>query len=129
MVDKEIKAKLIQADSLDEVKTILNGASNSDAERVWEETKNRRLEGMEKLDLNELDAISGGADRDWVKDGCAATCEFGSWCWSNDRCLSFDVTYDSFWVKCPDGHDHVLNGLTCTRCGFVEPYEGYIDGE
>ena len=126
-MDNQLRKKLASAGSLEEVKAILGHGSALDPKRVWQELESHRSAKNEKLDLVELDAVSGGADRDWVQDGCAATCEFGSWCWSNDRCLSFDVTYDSFWVKCPDGQDHVFNGLTCTRCGFVEPYEGYCD--
>ena len=127
MIDDKLKAKVFGANSLEEVKDILKGHPELSPEPIWDEIKRRRSGESEKLDLSELEAVSGGADRDWVKDGCAATCEFGSWCWSNDRCLQFDVTYDSFWIKCPDGHDHIFSGLTCTRCGFVEPYEGYCD--
>ena len=127
MIDKGLKEELSKAGSLEETKDILKGCPDVDAERVWQELDAHRSSKSEKLDLNELDAISGGADRDWTKDGCAATCEFGSWCWSNDRCLSWDVTYDNFWIKCPDGQDHVFVNLHCTRCGFVEPYEGYTN--
>ena len=129
MINSNLRGKLSQASSLEDVKSILKGHPAPDAKRVWAEIENHRSLRSEKLDLDELDAVSGGADRDWVKDGCAATCEFSSWCWSNDRCLSFDITYDSFWVKCPDGHDHIFSNLTCTRCGFVEPYEGYCDDD
>ena len=126
-MNADLKAKLAKANSLEEVRTILGASSGLDAEQLWREIENHRSNRSEKLDLGELDAVSGGADRDWVKEGCAATCEFGSWCWSNDRCISWDVTYDQFWIKCPDGKDHIFNNLTCTRCGFVEPYEGYCE--
>ena len=129
MNGNNMKEKLLEANSLEEVKDILKDHPDLDAERIYQEVENHRSNRNERLDLDELDAVSGGADRDWVKDGCAATCEFSSWCWSNDRCLSFDITYDSFWVKCPDGKDHIFNNLTCTRCGFVEPYEGYCDDD
>ena len=77
----------------------------------------------EELDLEELDAVSGGADRDWRKDGCAATCEWDSWCGSNDNCVIFDVTYSNFWRTCPDGHDHVFNNDdVCVRCGYPAPF-------
>ena len=122
-----LKEELRNAQSLEEVERLLKGRRGVDPKRAWEELERHRSSQAEKLDLNELDAVSGGADRDWVKDGCAATCEFDSWCWSNDRCLSFDVTYDSFWLKCPDGQDHIFVNLKCTRCGFVEPYEDYCN--
>ena len=47
-----------------------------------------------ELSLDELEAVSGGADRNWVTEGCAGTVEYGSWCGSNDKCIVWDVTYD-----------------------------------
>ena len=118
MLNNELKEKLVRAKSLEEVQGLLKDRPELDAKRLWDELENHRSAKNEKLDLQELDAISGGADRDWVKDGCAATCEYGSWCWSNDRCLSFDVTYDHFYETCPDGHEHVYENDRCVRCGY-----------
>ena len=115
MIDK---ARLSEANSLEEVEDALKDSPELDAKRVWQELQNRRSNMSQLLDLNELDAVSGGADRDWKKDGCAATCEASSWCWSNDYCMVWDVTYDHFWACCPDGHDHVFVDDVCTRCGF-----------
>ena len=123
MIDEALKAKLSGANSLGEVKAILGPNSALNAERVYQEIEAHRSNKAEKLDLAELDAVSGGADRDWQKDGCAATCEWDSWCWSNDNCIAFDVTYSNFWRTCPDGHEHVFNDIkVCTRCGFSAPY-------
>lgn len=58
------------------------------------------------LSLDELEAVSGGADRDWPKDGCAATVEYDSWCGSNDYCNRWDVTYR-----------HAPTKLVCPLCG------------
>ena len=122
MHDETLRERLGEASSLHEVEEILGKGSTIDAERVWQEIENRRSLGSEKLDLDELDSVSGGADRDWEKDGCAATCDWQSWCWSNDNCIVFDVTYSNFWRTCPDGHDHVFNDIkVCTRCGFSSP--------
>ena len=123
MLGKELKDQLSQANGLEEVKGILGKDSEIDAERAWKEIENHRSGRNERLDLDELDAVSGGADRDWQKDGCAATCDWQSWCWSNDNCIVFDVTYSNFWRTCPDGHDHVFdsNG-NCTRCGYSAPF-------
>ena len=118
----ELREKLKDADNLEEVKDILKDRAGLDAERVWEEVEKHRSAKAEKLDLDELDAISGGADRDWSKDGCAATCEWSSWCGSNDNCIVFDVTYDNFWRTCPDGHEHVFQDDICTRCGYPAPW-------
>ena len=121
MLDNDMKEKLLNASSLVEVKEIVKDCSELNPEKVWEEAEMRRSGKNEKLDLEELDAVSGGKwDRDWVKDGCVATCEYNSWCGSNDFCYAFDVTYDHFWAKCPDGHDHVFEKGTCVRCGFLE---------
>ena len=122
MNNNELKERLGQVHSLEEAKDILADRPDLDAKRIYEEIENHRSGRNERLDLEELDAVSGGADRDWKKDGCAATCEAGSWCGSNDYCMIWDVTYDNFWVCCPDGHDHVFNFDKCTRCGFVRDH-------
>ena len=119
MLNPELKEKLIHCQNLEEVEELLSMYPDLDAKRIWQEVENRRSEKNEKLDLDELDAVSGGADRDWKKDGCAATCEENSWCWSNDKCQIWDVTYENFFVCCPDGHDHVFVNDRCTRCGHV----------
>ena len=119
MLNDNLKEKLNDAKNLDEVKAILADSPELDAERVWKEIENHRSNKAERLDLDELDAVSGGADRDWKKDGCAATCEWDSWCGSNDRCYCWDVTYDNFWATCPDGHTHNFEmGNICVRCGY-----------
>ena len=124
MLDNKLRERLNEAKSLAEVKDILKEREDINAERAWQEIENHRSNMSERLDLGELDAVSGGADRDWKTDGCAATCEWQSWCWSNDNCIMFDVTYDNFWRTCPDGHDHVFdyNG-NCTRCGYSAPFD------
>ena len=122
MNNDALKEKLLQANSLEEAKEILSNTPDIDAEKAYEEIARHRSQNSEKLDLSELDAVSGGADRDWKKDGCAATCEPSSWCGSNDQCFIFDVTYDNFWVCCPDGHDHVFKKHVCQRCGYVEAH-------
>ena len=91
MLNDLLKEKLIKSDSLEEVKECLSDRPDLDAERIWQEIEKHRSWKNEKLDLDEHDAVSGGADRDWVKDGCAATCEASSWCWSNDLCAIWDA--------------------------------------
>lgn len=58
------------------------------------------------LSTDELEAVSGGTDRDWATDGCAATVEPGSWCGTNDNCVAIYVTYD-----------HEPEKETCPECG------------
>ena len=119
-MDNSLKEKLLNANSLEEVEDLVEGRPDLDPKSIYEEIKARQSNKTEKLDLGELDSVSGGADRNWVKDGCAATCEYNSWCGSNDFCYCFSVTYDDFWAKCPDGHKHVFEKGTCVRCGFLE---------
>ena len=39
-------------------------------------------------------AVSGGEDRDWLVDGCAATVEADpGLCWTNDACILVEVYY------------------------------------
>ena len=118
MISNEMKQKLKAAETVEEVKELLKDGPDLDPVRVYEEISKHRHADAEKLDLEELDAVSGGADRDWVKDGCAATVEIGSWCWSNDHCVAFDVTYDNLWATCPDGKPHEFVDCRCVRCGY-----------
>ena len=123
MLSNELVKKLQDAKSLDDVKDIVKDNPELNSEKIWEEIERHRSAKSEKLDLNELDAVAGGSDRDWVKDGCAATCEYGSWCGSNDYCHIWDVTYDNFWATCPDGQQHVYVDGVCTRCGHKKSRE------
>ena len=107
----ELKAKLLAAKCADEAAALVKADGQEitaeDAARLWEEiTKHRAQEGKE-LSVDELDSVSGGYDRDYLTDGCAATVEPGSWCWSDDYCYEFDVTYYNH----PMGH--------CEKCGGV----------
>ena len=133
-----IKSKLRNAKDIEEVKSILTEAGEKyepdDIERIWQEIEHHRPDGKRKLDQDEMDAVAGGTDRNWIDDGCAATCDEDSWCWSDDKCYTFSVTYDEFHEACINGghHDYKYagnntynNGNTlvtykryiCSRCG------------
>ena len=121
MDNNELKERLLQAESLEDVKDILKGEPSNVAERITKEFEAHRMDSSRKLDIDELEAVSGGADRDWTKDGCAATCESGSWCGTNDFCEIWDVTYSNFWATCPDGTPHQWDdgpGYVCVKCGY-----------
>ena len=92
---KELENKVLSAGSAEEVIEIVSAAYGSisleEAEHLYavaQESKKHR-----GLSLDEMEAVSGGADRNWLKDGCAATVEAGSWCLSNDSCHIWSVTY------------------------------------
>lgn len=102
------------------MKKITADCPDFDAEKAWKEIESHKSNKHEKLDLDELDSISGGADRDWQKDGCAATCEWTSWCFSNDLCSVFDITYDNIWATCPNKEEHLFNSRLCVKCGYYK---------
>ena len=132
---KELKAKLIKANSLDEVKELMKASgkdiSQEDAERLFKEIEIHKNDS--ELSVEELEAVSGGADRDWITDGCAATVEYGSWCWSNDACGLDDVTYSHKPQKdlCPTCKINLYicdsttkqEVLKCPRCGYTTDYQ------
>ena len=117
MISEKVMTELVTAQSAAQVEEILKekgyqfGAG--DAEHVFQEIDKHR--GDMELSLDELDSISGGYDRDWLSDGCAASVEPGSWCGSNDYCHQFDVTYK-----------HMPTDDLCPRCGS-NMYIDHID--
>ena len=130
-ISKELKEKLLKANSEEEVNAILGDqATEEEITRTWQEIEHHRpAEGLEAVDDDELDAVSGGADRDWLTQGCAATVEYDSWCWSDDECTVFDVIYDNN-EACPKGGGHEWMSFTagliptphrrCVKCGCEE---------
>jgi len=137
MMKEELKLKLLQAKSAEEVAGLLKNAGMDEskaAQLLKEIQKGWEQEGKE-LSLDELETVSGGADRDWLKEGCAATVEAGSWCGTNDSCVWIDVQYDHPPVKdpCPqcggqmymDRVEYESKGNAyyyrkCLRCGCVQ---------
>ena len=137
-ITNELKKKLLVARSAGEVASLLkeSGMDDSIAEQLWKEINAHRDD--RELSPDELEALSGGADRDWAKDGCASTVEAESWCRSNDWCKYWDVTYDNEPVgaHCPvcgtylyiekteydpaTGDD--ISYYRCKNCGYSEVY-------
>ena len=93
---EELKKKALEAASAEEIMEILKAAGEEitaeEAAQFFEKAQAKKTD--KELSLDELEAVSGGADRNWVTEGCAATVEYGSWCDSTDRCIYWDVTYD-----------------------------------
>ena len=105
-ISKDLEEKIKTAHNVEEAAALLrpSGVDATLAAKIWNELSAHRDD--KQLSLNELEAISGGANRDWVKDGCAATVEPGSHCGSNDWCWKWDVTYD-----------HNPTSVVCPMCG------------
>ena len=93
---EEFKKKTLAAASAEEIMEILKAAGEEitaeAAAQLFEKVQAQKTD--KELSLDELEAVSGGADRNWVTEGCAATVEYGSRCGSDDRCIYWDVTYD-----------------------------------
>lgn len=68
-------------------------------------TQTKAISKLRAVDDDEQEAVSGGADRDWIKDGCSASMEEHSRCGSDDKCIWIDVTYSNY-DHCPKGGNH-----------------------
>ena len=125
---EELKKKTLAAASAEEIMEIMKAAGEEitaeEAAQLFEKVQAKKT-GKE-LSLDEMEAVSGGADRNWVTDGCAATVEYGSRCRSNDRCIYFDVTYDfqPTSTLCPNcGQNMYLqNTINHSSTEFEEQY-------
>lgn len=130
ILTNELKAKLLAARSAREAAALLRdaGVDAPLAERLWTELKHKREADGKELSLDELGSVSGGFDRDWLKEGCAATVEPYSWCGSDDACLMRDVVYAHQPVgTCSycGGYQYSrpsLSEYVCSKCGKTEKW-------
>ena len=132
-ITKELKEKLLKANSLEEVRALLGDtATEEETARVWRDIQRHRApDDLVETDDDELEAVSGGeeGDRDWLTQGCSATVEYDSWCWSDDCCTHWDTTYVNL-EACPNGGRHDWEYYTagliptphrkCRSCGYYE---------
>ena len=74
-ITKELKEKLLKADSEEEVKALLGEEiKEEEAAAIWREIEAlKAAPELEKVDDDELEAVNGGADRDYLKDGCSSS--------------------------------------------------------
>ena len=100
-----LKLKALEAASPEEIAALVRDAGDEitaeEAEQLFEQAKKRR-EDM-TFSRSEMEAVSGVA-RDWLTDGCAATVEAGSDCWTTDGgCSMTQNQYINFDAskKCP----------------------------
>ena len=109
-MNNEMKAKLLAAQSAEEVTELIKADGQEitaeDAARFLEEIEKQHEQEGKELSLDELGAVAGGAirNRDYLKEGCAATVEPHSRCWGTDGgCLAINIDYTN-WpcnTRCP----------------------------
>ena len=123
----ELKAKLNAAKSIEEVTEIIRAdgqeAKEEEVARIWGEITRHREEAGKELSLDELETVSGGYDRNWPVDGCAASVEPDSWCWSNDACEVSDVEYKDP----PIDNIGIWDVDPCPNCGGYMYFFQYLD--
>ena len=125
---KELKKKLLAAQSAEEVAELVKADGQEltaeDNERIWEEITKRREKDVRTLSLDELEAVSGGSEyRNWPVDGCAASVEPDSMCWSNDACSVSEVEY----TDPPIDNIGIWDVSTCPDCGGYLYFFQYLD--
>lgn len=107
-LNNEMKAKLLAAQSEEEAAALLKADGQEitaeESALLWKEITSKRGQNGKELSLDELEAVSGG--RDYETEGCAATVEPDSWCWSDDECFLDEVFYQ-----------HPPRKKLCPRCG------------
>ncbi len=118
--DKELNDKMNEALSKvspeKRAETLCAFAAEAGFPFTADEFREYQLQGQEIAD-EELDAVSGGKHQDWLTDGCTATVELGSWCWSDDWCYTWDSTYDHEPLK------------KCPQCGGTMYFDEWISGD
>ena len=116
---EEIEKKAIEAASAEEVMEIVRAAGEEitaeEAASFFKAVQERKAD--KELSLDELEAVAGGEDRDWLRDGCAATVEAGSDCYGTDMCGLFPVTYE-----------HRPTRHKCSVCGGILYSNGSTGG-
>ncbi len=142
-ITKELKEKLLQAGSLEEVKALLGEqTTEEETARLWHEIQTRREPGdLEKVDDDELEAVSGGAwcaflgECEYAKDGRevgCVLCDYSDWDEANSKICPKGSAVDGWyhkWVKAREFRkDRRLYGQDeCSKCHkrgtpYVMPY-------
>ena len=137
-ITKDLKAKLLAAQSEEELAALVKADGQEitaeDAARLLEEIEKQHEQEGKELSLDELGAVAGGAirNRDYLKEGCAATVEPHSRCWGTDGgCLAINIDYSN-WpcnTRCPEcgrythsvrsylNKDGLWTVYACPECG------------
>ena len=103
---QELRGKLIRAKDIEEVRAILGPeTAEEEINQTWREIEaHRPAEGLEAVDDDELEAVSGGI-RDWETEGCSNTTKKNDVCWVDDMCV-FAITWYYAFDPCTDGRPH-----------------------
>ena len=116
---EELEKKAIEAASAEEVMEIVRAAGEEitaeEAASFFKAVQERKAD--KELSLDELEAVAGGEDRDWLRDGCAATVEAGSDCYGTDMCGLWPVIYE-----------HRPTRHKCSVCGGILYSNGSTGG-
>jgi hypothetical protein len=116
---EELKKKALEAASAEEIMEIMKAAGEEitaeAAAQLFEKAQAKKTD--KELSLDELEAVAGGEDRDWLRDGCAATVEAGSDCYGTDMCGLWPVTYE-----------HRPTRHKCSVCGGILYSNGSTGG-
>lgn len=129
-LSNELKAKLKQAQSLEEVTGMLQAAGQdvARAEKLWKELEDLHAQENKELSMDELDAVAGGVKhRDYLAKGCAATVEPYSDCWGTDGgCIWVNIEYSNppRNLSCPYCSANPVartkdldDSIACRKCG------------
>ena len=128
---QELRGKLLSAGSIEEVRALLGPeTAEEEIQQTWREIEaHRPADGLEAVDDDELEAVSGGYKRDYGKNGCSASVDAKSFCWKDDACIWWQVEYVNH-DPCPKGtsasRNHVWKAVgwegrnrlwECKQCG------------
>lgn len=115
----ELKKKAMEAAGAEEIMEIMKAAGEEitaeEAERFYEKVQDKKTD--RELSPDEMAAVAGGEDRDWLRDGCAATVEAGSDCYGTDMCGLWPVIYE-----------HRPTRHKCSVCGGILYSNGSTGG-
>ena len=121
----ELRSKLKKAESREEVEALLkaDGQDTALTDEVWRKAEELRARDGQELSMDELEDVAGG--RDWYEEGCAATVEPNSDCWSTDGgCYMSNISYSYMPnCKCPKCGRNACNlggyHWLCRNCGNI----------
>ena len=135
-ITKELKEKLLNANSEEEVKALLGDAfTRADAAFVWEKLQAKKAEGaLEALDDDELEAVSGGGEEaaNGHEVGCSWFLWYSDWEEANAKCCT-ENSQGGWYHDFKKVREFYRRGVLlfdekCKYCGYtrtINPDPGY----